>query len=334
MTKATRNQRQSGKGGSNSAARTTFLIALSVASLSVTAAMIWQAFTQAGSPDPLAPHVGFSAAALDIGVLVFREGLECILVLAAITATMGASTDDYRRSVAIGAGTAFIATLVTWGVAVGLVDDLTQKVSALNLQAATGLLAILVLLVVMNWFFHKLYWTGWISLHTQRKRLLLDRANTAAASGTSPWWGFVLLGFTSLYREGFEVVLFLQSYRLRCGGRIVLYGVLLGLLFSGTVGILTFLAHRRLPYRRMLILTGVMLGVVLLVMVGEEAQEMQLAHWIPTTAMPRFAALIPPWMQLWFSVFPTVETLFAQAVAAVLVVGSYFAARFELHRVG
>ena len=37
------------------------------------------------------------------------------------------------------------------------------------------LLAILVLLVVMNWFFHKLYWTGWISLHNQRKRELMGR---------------------------------------------------------------------------------------------------------------------------------------------------------------
>ncbi len=268
--------------------------------------MIWQAFSQGGNPDPLAPHLSFNAAALDIGVLVFREGLECILVLAAITATMGASSDDHRRPVAFGAGATFIATLVTWWIAVGLIDDLTQKVSTLNLQAATGLLAIMVLLVVMNWFFHKVYWTGWISLHTKKKQHLLDRAKTA-----------------------FEVVLFLQSYRLKRGGRIVLYGVLLGLLFSGIIAVLTFFAHRRLPYRRMLILTGVMLGAVLLVMVGEEAQEMQLAHWIPTTALPRLAVLIPPWMGLWFSVFPTVETLVAQAVATVLVVGSYFAARVQ-----
>jgi high-affinity iron transporter len=34
-------------------------------------------------------------------------------------------------------------------------------------------------------------------------------------------------------------------------------------------------------------------------------------------------------MGLWFSVFPTVETLAAQAVATVLVVGSYFAARVQ-----
>jgi high-affinity iron transporter len=186
-----------------------------------------------------------------------------------------------------------------------------------------------VLLVVMNWFFHKVYWTGWISLHTRKKQHLLDRVKTTKTSGASLWWGFALLGFTSLYREGFEVVLFLQSYRLKRGGRIVLYGVLLGLLFSGIVAVLTFLAHRRLPYRRMLILTGVMLGAVLLVMVGEEAQEMQLAHWIPTTALPRLSALIPPWMGIWFSVFPTVETLLAQAVAGLVVVGSYFAARVQ-----
>jgi high-affinity iron transporter len=270
-----------------------------------------------------------NAAALDIGVLVFREGLECILVLAAITATMGTASSDYRRPVAVGAGAGFIATLVTWWIAIGVVDDLMEKISSLSLQAATGLLAIVVLLVVMNWFFHKVYWTGWISLHTKKKQDLLESAKSQGSSAARLWWGFSLLGFTSFYREGFEVVLFLQSYRLKHGGRIVLYGVLAGLLFTGITGALTFVAHRRLPYRRMLILTGVMLGAVLLVMVGEEAQEMQLAHWIPTTALPRLSALIPAWMGLWFSVFPTVETLAAQAVAALLVAGSYFAARIQ-----
>ena len=326
------NPRRSGPIARNTATRTASLAGLWVAGLAVTAVVLWQAFGQAGNPDPLAPHLGFGAAALDIGVLVFREGLECILVLAAITATMGVSSEDYRCPVAAGAGVAFLATLLTWWAAIGLIDDLTQKVSTLNLQAATGLLAILVLLVVMNWFFHKVYWTGWISLHTEKKRHLLERAKTPEASKANLWWGFVLLGFTSLYREGFEVVLFLQSYRLKRGGRIVLYGVLLGLFLSGIVAVLTFLAHRRLPYRKMLVLTGVMLGAVLLVMVGEEAQEMQLAHWIPTTPLPGLETLMRPWMGVWFSVFPTVETLAAQAVACLLVAGSYFAARFDWGR--
>jgi high-affinity iron transporter len=141
--------------------------------------------------------------------------------------------------------------------------------------------------------------------------------------------GLCLLGFACLYREGFEVVLFLQSYYLRMGGALVLGGALLGLFFTGIVAVLNFVAHRRLPYRRMLVLTGIMLGVVLLVMVGEQAQEMQLAHWIPTTPIERLSDVIPAWMGLWFSVFPTAETLSAQALAAVLVIGCYFAPRFR-----
>jgi high-affinity iron transporter len=64
--------------------------------------------------------------------------------------------------------------------------------------------------------------------------------------------------------------------------------------------------------------------VVLLVMVGEQAQEMQLAHWLPSTPIPALANVIPDWMGLWFSIFPNVQTLAAQAIAAVVVVGSYY----------
>lgn len=77
----------------------------------------------------------------------------------------------------------------------------------------------------------------------------------------------------------------------------------------------------------MLVLTDAMLGAVLLVMVGKQAQEMQMAHWLPITLILSLAARIPAWMGLWSSIFPTVQTLTAQAVAAVLVLGSYAVAR-------
>jgi high-affinity iron transporter len=180
----------------------------------------------------------------------------------------------------------------------------------------------------MNWFFHKVYWGGWIAMHNRNKKNLLNRAEESEISKRRLKWGLVLLGFASLYREGFEVVLFLQTYYLQMGGKIVLFGALLGLFFTGIVAVLTFVAHRKLPYRKMLVFTGVMLGFVLLVMVGEQAQEMQLAGWIGTTTISSLANLIPPWAGVWFSVFPTVQTLLAQAIAAVLVIGSYFASRY------
>src|SRR6202011_2093601 len=54
---------------------------------------------------------------------------------------------------------------------------------------------------------------------------------------------------------------------------------------------------------------------------------MQLAHWISTTPIDWLAGLIPRWMGMWFAVFPTYETIAAQLIAAVLVIGSYYAAR-------
>jgi high-affinity iron transporter len=295
--------------------------------LIIVALLIWQGLTAAGNPDPTAVHTGATAAVIDIGVLVFREGLECILVLAAITASLAGSGERFQRPIAAGTGIAFIATLITWWIAVSVIDSLSTSLPALQVQAATGLLAIIVLVVVMNWFFHKVYWTGWISLHTKKKRQLVEHAAEPGSSKFRVLSGLALLGFSSFYREGFEVVLFLQNYRLKLGNAPVFRGVLLGLGLTGIVGLLTFVAHRRLPYRKMLVLTGVLLGGVLLVMVGEQAQEMQLAHWISTTPIVWLVPMVPRWMGLWFSVFPTYETLIAQFIAAVLVIGSYYAAR-------
>ena len=297
------------------------------AALFVVAILVWQGITAQGAPDPMRPNTSPTVAFLDIGILVFREGLECILVLAAITASMTGAKRNHRRPVALGAGLAFVASLITWFIAVQVVGSLSNNMNALDLQAATGLLAVIVLLVIMNWFFHKIYWGGWIRAHNRRRKALLENARSIEISQRHLWWGLILLGFTSLYREGFEVVLFLQSYNLRLGGGVVLKGALLGIVLSGMVAVLTFVLQRRLPYRKMLITTGILVGMVLLVMVGEQAQEMQLAHWIPTTQIDRLANVIPPWMGMWFAVFPTVETLVAQLIAAVLVVGSYYAAR-------
>ncbi len=297
------------------------------AAICVIGVITWQGVTAHGAPDPTQPNTTPTVAFLDIGVLVFREGLECILVLAAITASMTGKKRAYRRPVAMGAGFAFVASLITWFVAVGIVGQLSQSVPALDLQAATGLLAVIVLLIIMNWFFHKIYWGGWIRAHNRRRKTLLASASADEISRPRVWWGLVLLGFTSLYREGFEVVLFLQTYHLRLGGGVVLKGALLGMILTGMVAVLTFVLQQRLPYRKMLITTGILLGIVLLVMVGEQAQEMQLAHWISTTEISSLKSYLPPWMGLWFAVFPTVETLIAQLIAGVLVVGSYYAAR-------
>ncbi|MBI1827253.1 MAG: iron permease [Planctomycetes bacterium] len=290
------------------------LIVLSMA-LVVLGVLVWHGVTSGGNPDPSAENISPAAAVMNTGILVFREGLEAVLVLAALTASLVRTREGLWKPIAIGAMFSVLATVITWFIVVAIIDRINAP--ALHVQAATGLLAIVVLMFIMNWFFHKLYWAGWICLHERRKRAIID---APTASGRAVFWGLVLLGLTAVYREGFEVVLFLQSLRLRVGEHLVLVGTAIGLGLTATVGGLAFIAQQKLPYRKMLVATGIMLGSVLLVMVGESVQELQQAGWITTTPV---ALPLPGWLGMWFAVFPNVEGLASQAFAAALVIGSY-----------
>jgi len=284
--------------------------------LVVIGALVWQALAAHGTPDPAAHGLSRSAMAISSGILVFREGLEAILVLAAVIAGLARYKSDYWPPVLLGIGVALVATVATWFVAVAVLSSVNAR--ELDIQAATGLVAVFVLLVVMNWFFHKLYWAGWISSHFRRRKRLFEDSNATSSRITL---GLALLGFTAVYREGFEVVLFLQNLRLQAGSGIVLGGAGIGVVLTGIVAALTFTAHRRLPYKKMLVLTGVLLAGVLLVMVGESVQEMQLAGWLPTHPL---RLSFPDWMGVWFATFPTLEGLASQVLAAAILLGSYF----------
>ena len=293
--------------------------AWSVVAAAAIGLLTWKAVTAPGGvPDPTAAdtHLSHGAVVVDSGLLVFREGLEAILVLAARTASFVGANARLRRPVAAGSGVALAASVATWFLAILVIGALGGP--GLDIQAGTGLLAVAVLLVVMNWFFHKIYWTGWISAHNRVRR----RVATPEA-GRRALLGLAILGFTAVYREGFEVVLFLQNLRLVDGSTAVLEGVGLGFAFTLAAGAVTFSVQHRLPYRKMLVATGVLLGFVLLVMVGESVQEMQLAGWLPTTSI---GVGFPGFVGLWFATFPTVEGLLAQVGAAGLVIGSYLVA--------
>jgi high-affinity iron transporter len=309
-------------------ARPLVTFGLIVAALLIAALLIWQGVVAAGTPDPTTPHLSPLVAVLDIAALVFREGIECVVVITAVTASLRGSNSSYRKPIGAGVALGAVATLITWFIAVRIISDLTTVVPALALQAWTGLLAVVVLLIVMNWFFHKVYWTGWITFHNRRKQNLLARDRVAGASRLGVVGGLVILGFTSLYREGFEVVLFLQSYKLQLGDTVVFYGALVGLLLSGILAFLSFVGNRRVPYKRMLVLTGALLAVVLFIMVGEQVFEMEQAGWF--SAVPiTWLSWVPDWAGTWLSIFPDWITLIAQALALVLVLGSYYVSRYQ-----
>jgi high-affinity iron transporter len=251
---------------------------------------------------------------VDAAIIVFREGLEAILIFAAVIASFVGTNRACRRPVVGGAGIGLLAAVTTWFLVQALLSFFSDY--GPQLEAITGLLAVVVLLIVLNWFLHTIYWTNHIKRHHSRRRALL-------AGGSAATLGLVMLGFTSVYREGFEVVLFLQALQVKAGTAAVAEGVAFGLAATAVVGVLTFVLERRLRYRRMLVVTGVMIGFVLVVMIGGTAATFQDLGWLPKHDL---GVAVPDWAGRWFEVYPTVETVAVQIAAAALVIGSYFAA--------
>ncbi len=259
-------------------------------------------------------------------LIVFREGLEAILILAAITASMIGPRAPLRKPVYRGALLALPASGLMFVLALLLLDSLSQYGE--KLEAAVGVVAIGVLLLVMNWFFHRVYWTEWIKGHRDRGKALTGAA-LATGAGAATVAGLYVLGFTSVFREGFETVLFLQALQLSSGTGVVLAGVSLGLAITAVVGAITFALERKLPYKKMLVVTGMLIALVLVVLVGNTARTMQGVGWLPIHPLD---IEFPLWLGTWLGVYPTVETLVAQALALCFVIGSYFAAEWMRKR--
>ena len=266
-----------------------------------------------------------ATAVTNAAVIVFREGLEAVLILAAVMASLSGAARTQRRPMLFGALLALLASVVTFILARTVLTELAQYGE--KLEAIVGLIAIAVLLLVLNWFFHKVYWTGHIKKFNKRRRRLLGVATGGLISAQV--LGFVLLGFSTVYREGFETVLFLQALELNSGLAVVLEGVALGGAAVMAVAVSTFVLERKLPYKKMLIVTGLLLTVVLMIMLGKTVRTMQGVGWVPITPID---AEIPYWAGIWLGVFPTVETMLAQLAGGVFVIGSYLLAERLKHR--
>jgi FTR1 family protein len=264
--------------------------------------------------------IGKGSVVADAAVIVFREGLEAVLILAAITASFVGERRALRKPVLFGALLGLGATAITYVIAQALVDALGD--GGLRLQAITGLIAIAVLLLVTNWFFHRVYWSEWLGRFHRRRKALEKFDRLGFVSGQLV--GFALLGLTSVYREGFETVLFLQNLQVSAGSQATVLGIAIGLAGTLVVGFVTFKLERKLPYKKMLIATGVLIGLVLAVMVGTTVHSLQGLGWVPNTPT---GFTLQPWWGQWLGAYATWEGIAAQLAALLAVYGSYAAAR-------
>ncbi|MCC7448723.1 MAG: FTR1 family protein [Anaerolineae bacterium] len=254
------------------------------------------------------------AVVINTAVIVFREGLEALLILASLLAGLQMARDHRsHRLVLFGAVLACIGAVLTWQMARGALRLFAGP--GVNLQLILSLASVGLLLLTINWFFHRTYWTNWLArFHRYKARLVRSSVSGQAV-------GLLLLGFFSIYREGFETVLFLQPVALKSGGAAMAVGLAAGLILIGAAGFVILGLRARLPYKKLLVVTGILIGIVLIIMVGNTVYAMQVARWMPIS--PIAGLYLPSWSGHWFGLYPTWQGIGLQVAAGLFVVGSY-----------
>ena len=270
--------------------------------------------------------VGLSPTAALIGAIfiVAREGLEAVVILAALLAGLrGTENAGIRRRIGIGAWLALGATAVLFVTSRTLLQGLSHYGE--TLEAIISVLAVIILLMVTNWVFHKYYWTGW-------NARLRDLSKAAQRQRQTRWESAALVGvgFMTIFREGFETTLFLQSLILEAGLRPVLLGLALGALFIGAVGFAVFSIGAKLPYRKMLMVTGGLVIFVLFTFIGSTVRLFQTVGWLPVHPVPGLE--LPAWAGVWLGLYPTWEGLLIPFGTFAYVGGMWLLVKFSARR--
>ncbi len=258
--------------------------------------------------------IGPGAAFTSSLLILLREGLEAILVLAAIiTFLVKSGRRDALPWVHVGWAAALVAGAATWFFATYVVGisgasrELTEAVSAL---CAAG-----VLVYVGVWLHSNASGRAWQNF---------VQARVGSALGRRTLWALASVAFLAVYRELFEVVLFYQALWARGGNSSrgpLLAGMGTAALALALIGWGIFRYGLRLPIARFFTLTAIALAMLAVIFVGQGVAALQEAGAVGVrlVAFVRLPAL---------GIFPTAQTLAAQlAVSLLLVVGFALAGR-------
>ncbi len=261
----------------------------------------------------LAPAIAFSTSFS----IIFREGLESALIIGAILTYLEASRNNrFKKHVYYGIVIAIGATAVTWFIAEFIID--ISGASRELIEAIAGTSAVAVLFWVSFWVLNKIETKRWIEF---------VKAKVWKATTTGSIMVFVFLSFFTVYREGFETVLFYQAM-LSFGKYMEWYivaGLGIGLAVIVTTAFIIRKLGKRLPLRVLFALTMGIGAYMSIAFIGNAIREFQELGYISTTHLIGIVPRLDINLATMTGIHPTLETIIGQvALLTVYGVGSLY----------
>jgi high-affinity iron transporter len=251
------------------------------------------------------PYLFYSAG------ILYREGLEAMLVIVALAA--GARLSNRSRDVYGGALVAVAASIVlAWAVNHVIADNTSDA-----LEGCFQILAAATLFVVSSWLTAKSQADRWL-------KYISHKVESAEAS-VVPAFALGLTAFLAVMREGAETIVFFEALTAGATEVAEKHAVAAGIVLATAGLALTFVmltrAAHRLPIGWFFSATSVLLYGLAVVFIGQGVASLQEAEVIRAT----FVNYVPTIQML--GVFPTVQSLTAQAMLLLFAAAAIFLPR-------
>ncbi len=239
-------------------------------------------------------------------LILLREGLEAILVLAAILAFLrNTGQQSAVRSVNIGWGLALVAGLATWALAAYVID--VSGAQRELLEGCTALFASVMVLWLGVWMHDRRHAAAW-----------QDYIKSSLVSGGGRF-GFAILAFFSVYRELFEVILFYETLWLQAGPaghNAVLAGGATALVLLMGLAWIILRGSAKLPLALFFSINAALLCALSVVFAGHGVKALQEAGIFGTRPVAFFDFD-------WLGIHADAYSLTAQAVAIMAIIVLY-----------
>ena len=263
-------------------------------------------------------------------LILIREGLEALLVVAAVIAYLVKSGNKrftkwiYLGVIAGLAGSGLVAVLFTFLFGgSGPIQEISEGVCAL--------IATLMLLWTSNWMLNKSSVEAWNNYIRNKTEAVVAGAQSKVESGQGLGLGMVtslaMLSFLAVFREGAETVIFYESiYSMSQDA----HGMWVGGLTAAAVLIVIFLILRftsvKIPIGPFFLVTSIVMAALVVIFAGGGIHALIEGDLIEGT----YLSIVPT--NDWIGLYPYVETIAAQVIAAIAVVALFVVGFIKKHR--
>ena len=241
-------------------------------------------------------------------ILVLREGLEAILVIAAIIAYLvKTGKKKYILSVYIGALGGIVVSIllaILFSAIAGAQSGIAQEI----FEGVGMFVAVVVLFYVSNWMLSKSETEAW-------EKYIQKKVETSVSTGNR--WVLIFAAFIAVAREGAELILFFRGVPVQ--GTSGLNAMIFAIAASSVVLLLVFLAFRfltvKLPLKPFFLVTSVLMYAMCFSFTGKGVSELQAAGVVNKTTIP--------WLGFEFDflgIYATYESFIPQLIVLALIV--------------